>query len=83
MRASVIDLRCKASDILSALEHGEEVTLLYHGKPKGTIMPLNVKTVERVTDHPFFGMYRESDEYVKDAKHFKAVKELDLKVFKP
>jgi antitoxin (DNA-binding transcriptional repressor) of toxin-antitoxin stability system len=64
MQASVIDLRYKTSDIFAALEHGEEVTLLYHGKPKGTIMPLNVKTVESVTEHPFFGMYRQSEESV-------------------
>ena len=64
MQASVIDLRYKTSDIFAALEHGEQVTLLYHGKPKGTIMPITFKSVERVIEHPFFGMYRHSEESV-------------------
>lgn len=61
MQASVIDLRYKTSEIFSALEHGEQVTLLYHGKPKGTITPVKNETVGSVTDHPFFAMYSQSD----------------------
>jgi len=66
MQASVIDLRYKTSDIFAALECGEEVTLLYHGKPKGTIIPLNSKSAVCVTEHPFFGMYRQPEESVED-----------------
>lgn len=61
MRASVVDLRYKTSEILSALEHGEQVTLLYHGKPKGLITPVKDITTMQVTDHPFFGMNIKSD----------------------
>lgn len=66
MRASVVDLRYKSNDILAALDHGEEVILLYRGKPKGTIMPIVDKTTGAVTDHPFFGMNRQTDKSVED-----------------
>lgn len=64
MQATVVDLRYKSNDILAALDHGEEVVLLYRGKPKGTIMPLARKSTGAVTDHPFFGMSRNSGESV-------------------
>lgn len=56
MQASIVDLRYKSNDILAALDHGEEVVLLYRGKPKGTITPLASKLSGAVCDHPFFGM---------------------------
>ncbi len=64
MQASVVDLRYKSNDILAALDHGEEVVLLYRGKPKGTIMPLAGKSTGAVADHPFFGMNRQADKPV-------------------
>jgi PHD/YefM family antitoxin component YafN of YafNO toxin-antitoxin module len=56
MKATVIDLRYKMSDILKALDRRERVTLLYHGKVKGVIVPMNEKKSMKVTDHPFFKM---------------------------
>jgi len=66
MRASVVDLRYRSNDILAALDHGEEVVLLYRGKPKGTIMPLVKKPTGSVSTHPFFGMNHQSDESVEE-----------------
>jgi PHD/YefM family antitoxin component YafN of YafNO toxin-antitoxin module len=56
MKATVIDLRYKMNDILKALDRRERVTLLYHGKIKGVIVPMNEKKSMKVTDHPFFKM---------------------------
>lgn len=57
MNASIIDLRYKTSDILAALENRERVTILYHGKPKGTIIPIEgTGSAQKVCNHPFFGM---------------------------
>lgn len=56
MKATVIDLRYKMNDILKALDRRERVTLLYHGKVKGVIVPMNEKKSMKVTDHPFFKM---------------------------
>jgi antitoxin (DNA-binding transcriptional repressor) of toxin-antitoxin stability system len=56
MNASVVDLRYKMSEVLEALERREKVTILYHGKVKGTIVPVDERGTRRVTEHPFFGM---------------------------
>ncbi len=59
MKASIVDLRYKTSDILKALDRNETVTVLYHGKIKGVIKPARGKTVSKVKDHPFFGMTKD------------------------
>jgi hypothetical protein len=55
MEASIIDLRYKMKDVLCALERKEEVTILYRGKVKGTIMPAGANSAMDVRKHPFFG----------------------------
>jgi hypothetical protein len=61
MKASVIDLRYKMKDVLKALDRKEEVTILYHGKVKGVIVPVNNKKYKKVKDHPFFGMLKDEN----------------------
>ncbi len=56
MNASIVDLRYKMSEVLSALERRETVSILYHGKIKGTIIPADADSGRLVVDHPFFGM---------------------------
>jgi len=56
MEASVVDLRYRMKDVLKALERNEEVSILYHGKVKGTIRPAVRATGEKVRDHAFFNM---------------------------
>jgi antitoxin (DNA-binding transcriptional repressor) of toxin-antitoxin stability system len=53
MKATVIDLRYKMSEILKALDRRERITLLYHGKTKGIIVPVNENKSVKVVDHPF------------------------------
>jgi len=64
MEASIVDLRYKTNDILKALDRNESVTVLYHGKVKGIIKPARKKTESKIKDHPFFGMYKESEKTV-------------------
>jgi hypothetical protein len=64
VKASIVDLRYITNDILKALERNESVTVLYHGKIKGVIKPAREKSVLKIKDHPFFGMYKESEETV-------------------
>ena len=59
MKATVVDLRYKMNDVLKALDRNEEVTVLYHGKIKGIIVPVHMKENRKMTDHPFFGMLAE------------------------
>jgi hypothetical protein len=56
MKASVVDLRYKMNDILKALDRNETVSVLYHGKMKGVIIPAKAKVTKKIKDHPFFGM---------------------------
>ena len=65
MNASIIDLRYKTSDILAALDNREHVTILYHGKPKGTIIPLEeTVAIGKICKHSFFGMHATAQEPV-------------------
>ncbi|MSM41034.1 MAG: type II toxin-antitoxin system Phd/YefM family antitoxin [Geobacter sp.] len=66
MNASILDLRYRTSDILAALDNREQITILYHGKPKGTIIPLDDSTAGKVCDHEFFNMYARDTEPVED-----------------
>lgn len=64
MKATVLDLRYKMNEVLKALDKREKVTLLYHGRVKGTIYPEGEKGRIKVEDHPFFGMNAREDRSV-------------------
>jgi antitoxin (DNA-binding transcriptional repressor) of toxin-antitoxin stability system len=66
MNASILDLRYKTRRILRALENRERIMILYHGKPKGTIVPLTRTKGPRVREHKFFGMSAPGAESVKN-----------------
>ena len=56
MEATVVDLRYRMKEVLKALERNEEVSILYHGKIKGTIRPAHSLNLMKVRDHAFFNM---------------------------
>ncbi len=64
MKASIVDLRYKTTEILKALDRNESVTVLYHGKVKGILKPVREKCVRKVKSHPFFAMTKESEKSV-------------------
>ena len=66
MKATVLDLRYKMKEVLKALDRREKVTLLYHGKIKGTIIPSGGKSELAVEDHPFFNMAEKETKSVKE-----------------
>jgi hypothetical protein len=57
LKASVVDMRYKMNEVLSALDRNESVEILYHGKIKGIIKPVVTKGGRSVREHGFFGMY--------------------------
>lgn len=61
MKASVVDMRYKMSEVLDALERSESVEILYHGRTKGIIMPVRRESGAPVKEHAFFGMFSGSD----------------------
>lgn len=65
MDATIVDLRYKSAEVLAALDRREQVTILYRGKPKATIIPLDdAAEPAKVREHEFFGMLREEQEPV-------------------
>lgn len=66
MKATVVELRYKMKEVLKALEQRENVTILYHGKVKGTIIPTKNDSIGKVEEHPFFGMSRNDSASVKE-----------------
>ena len=56
MKASVVDLPYKMNEVLKALDRGEQVTLIWYGKMKGTIIPVKSGQSTSVVEHPFFNM---------------------------
>lgn len=56
MKASIVDLRYKMSEVLGALDRRERVDILYHGKVKGVIVPMVEKARVKASKHPFFGL---------------------------
>jgi len=64
MKATVLDLRYKMKEVLNALDKREKVTILYHGKIKGTIFPAHADQSIKVKDHPFFNMAGDTEESV-------------------
>ena len=58
MKATIVDLRYKMKNVLKALDRGEKVKILYHGKVKGIIHPQKGGSDKKTKIHPFFGMYK-------------------------
>lgn len=59
MEATIVDLRYNMKEVLKALNRNEKVTVLYHGKEKAVIIPIQSTEPEmKITDHPFFGRDR-------------------------
>ncbi len=52
--------------ILKALERKEKITVLYHGKAKGVILPVGYKNNKKIKDQAFFGMLSDEMKPVKE-----------------
>ena len=61
MIANIVDLRYRMKHIIQALDRHETITIIYHGKEKGTIIPSAPHTGLNIIQHPFFGMTAGSD----------------------
>ncbi len=56
MKTNAVDLRRNMKDIMRAVERNEPVTVLYHGKEKAMIRPIEQTSASSVRRHAFFGM---------------------------
>ena len=73
MRASILDLRRRMSEVLKALDRNESVTILYRGKEKGILHPINrgKSKYKSIADHPAFGMWKDRDDMKDVAKYIR------------
>jgi antitoxin (DNA-binding transcriptional repressor) of toxin-antitoxin stability system len=64
MKATTLDLRYKMKDILRAIDRGETVTVLYRGKEKARLVPIEKKSEGELkpSDHPFCGMWKDRED---------------------
>lgn len=59
MKTNAVDLRRNMKDIMRAVECNEPVTVLYHGKEKAMIRPIERTSASSVRNHDFFGMHQD------------------------
>ena len=69
MKASIVDLRYKTKQILEALDRRETVSVLYHGKVKGRLVPAVSVDRKKVQDSAFFGMRAKDSTPVSEVMH--------------
>lgn len=64
MEASVLDLRKKMKDVMSAIDRHERVILTHRGRQRAVILPLGeaTKSTVKVADLPAFGMWAKRTE---------------------
>ena len=71
MKATVLDLRRRMSDVMKALDHNESVTILYRSKEKTVLSPVNYlnHSHRSMEDHPAFGMWSDRNN-IEDAHDY-------------
>ena len=62
MEASVLDLRKKMSEVMSAIDRHERVTLTHRGRPRAIILPITEKKKVKVSELKAFGMWADRDD---------------------
>ncbi|HWZ33141.1 MAG TPA: hypothetical protein VNX18_17485 [Bryobacteraceae bacterium] len=77
MKASIVDLRYRMKDVLRAIDRGETVTVLYRGKEKAQLVPIesNRKAKKKLSDHPFFGMWADREDMKDPAAYVRKIRE--------
>jgi antitoxin (DNA-binding transcriptional repressor) of toxin-antitoxin stability system len=77
MKATTLDLRYKMKDILRAIDRGETVTVLYRGKEKARLVPIENKpeTELKPSDHPFVGMWKDREDMKDPAAYVRKIRE--------
>ena len=76
MKATIVDLRYRMKDVLSAVERGETVTVLYRGKPKAKIVPISEKVaLAKITKDPAFGMWKDRQDMRDPAAYVRKIRQ--------
>ncbi|HXM41217.1 MAG TPA: hypothetical protein VN924_08190 [Bryobacteraceae bacterium] len=60
MKTRVVDLRYRMKDVLAAIDRGETATVLYRGKEKARLTPVDGERKKgSLASHPAFGMWKD------------------------
>ena len=76
MEASVLDLRKKMRNVMSAIERHEHVTLTHRGKRRAVIVPWSEmqKTKVKTADLPAFGMWADRPDMADPAAYVEGIR---------
>lgn len=71
MEASVLDLRKKMREVMSAIDRRERVTLTHRGRRRAVIVPLPEERAAKVAvkDLPAFGMWTKREDMADPAAY--------------
>jgi antitoxin (DNA-binding transcriptional repressor) of toxin-antitoxin stability system len=87
MKATTTDLQRRMKDVLRALDRGETVTVLYRGKEKAKLVPVNGNGAKngapkkvrkkpfKTADSPFFGMWKDREDMKNPAAWVRKMRE--------
>lgn len=77
MKATTLDLRYKMKDILRAIDRGETVTVLYRGKEKARLVPIESKVSKELkpSDHPACGMWKDREDMKDPVAYIRKLRE--------
>lgn len=62
MNATIVDLRYRMKEVLRAIDRGETVTVLYRGKARAKLTPVDAPSGSpspKTQDQPLFGLWKD------------------------
>ncbi|HLH20724.1 MAG TPA: hypothetical protein VKX45_26085 [Bryobacteraceae bacterium] len=70
MKASIVDLRYRMKSVLAALDRGETVTVLYRGREKARLVPIEkAEKPRKPSDDPACGMWADREDMADVAQY--------------
>lgn len=75
MDATIVDLRYRMKDVLKAIDRGEEVTVLYHGRKKARLVPITDATsLPDVREQNGFGIWKDRRDLQNVGEHVRRIR---------
>jgi len=74
MNASIVDLRYNMKNVLRAIDRGETVTVLYRGKERAKLTPIQPASssgAPKTKDQPLFGLWKDRKEMSDPASYLR------------
>ncbi|MEO8595047.1 MAG: hypothetical protein ABI759_17135 [Candidatus Solibacter sp.] len=77
MNATIVDLRYRMKSVLRAIDRGETVTVLYRGKEKAKLMPIQDTGADqaKTKDQPLFGLWKDREDLDNPAAYLRQLRQ--------